>query len=67
MSADNDDLRPDQQPGFWPEYRPPASRVAEAIQRPLNGPHWQGRMINAYLQDSKAARRAPPQPAGDET
>lgn len=41
----------DKQPGFWPEYEEPKTRVQWAIQFPLDE-RFANRLINAYLQDA---------------
>ncbi|MGY6251685.1 hypothetical protein ACXIUS_29870 [Bosea thiooxidans] len=43
-----EELSPDQQPGFWPEYTDPTP-LARAIQMPLADPLWQSRVLNAYV------------------
>lgn len=50
--------RPDLQPGFWPNYQPPANAMADAIQYPLDA-RWAGRVINAYMAPttSKAGKK----------
>lgn len=49
--------RPDEEPGFWPEWREPTP-LAQAIQYPLNDPFWQNRVINAYVRVGRAALRS---------
>ena len=48
--------RPDLQPGFWPEYLPPASHVSAAVQYPLDA-RWQNRVLNGMLKDDMERRK----------
>ena len=49
--------RPDLEPGFWPNYEEPSSRMAAAIQYPIDR-RFADRIINAYAQDAAMARKA---------
>lgn len=48
--------RPDQEPGFWPNYQPPATHVAAAVQYPMDE-RWPDRVMTAYARDAAAARK----------
>lgn len=50
-------MRPDQEPGFWPNYRPPETRVAAAIQYPIDA-RFAERIISAYAFDAAEQRKA---------
>lgn len=52
-----DDIPRDRQPGFWPGYVEPTP-MARAIQMPLSDPHWQNRVLNAYVSRKPAGREA---------
>lgn len=47
--------RPDLEPGFWINAEEANNRPAlsKAIQYPLNDPHWQSRVLNAYFMKAK--------------
>jgi hypothetical protein len=48
--------RPDLEPGFWPEYQPPATYVGAAVQFPMDD-KWADRVMTAYALDVVATRR----------
>ncbi|WP_156765742.1 hypothetical protein [Rhizobium leucaenae] len=47
----------DHQPGFWSEYQPPATAVAELVQRPIAHISADALMA-AYFKDADLIRRA---------
>lgn len=49
-------MQPDQQPGFWNEYAPPRSAVAELVQRPSTQIDGYALAV-AYMRDEREKRR----------
>lgn len=50
--------RPDLEPGFWAEYTPPRSAVADAIQYPATQPElFINRLMTAYQKDCGILKR----------
>jgi len=50
--------RPDLEPGFWSNYQEP-DPLARAIMYPLADPHWQERVIAAYVQNYRQRAKKP--------
>jgi hypothetical protein len=49
-------VKPDQQPAFWNEYTPPASAVAELVQRPAHTVDGYA-LAAAYIRDARWANK----------